>query len=63
MQNNMLDLDKNKTEKRQFLLRVSEPLMNYIEKWAEEDFRSTNCQIEYLLNECVKEQQKKKNDL
>ncbi len=46
-------------EKKQIPLRVSEKLFNAISAWAEDDFRSINGQIEYLLTECVK--QRKKN--
>lgn len=35
-------------------LRLSATLWNEIAQWAEEDFRSMNGQIEYLLTECVK---------
>ena len=45
--------------KKQVPLRLSEKLYNDIAAWAEEDFRSVNGQIEYLLTECVK--QRKKN--
>ncbi len=45
--------------KKQIPLRVSEKLFNEISAWAEDDFRSINGQIEYLLTECVK--QRKKN--
>lgn len=45
--------------KRQIPLRLSEKLYNAIAAWAEDDFRSVNGQIEYLLTECVK--QRKKN--
>ncbi len=47
------------SEKKQIPLRVSEKLYNAIADWAEDDFRSINGQIEYLLTECVK--QRKKN--
>ena len=47
------------SEKKQIPLRVSEKLFNAIADWAEDDFRSINGQIEYLLTECVK--QRKKN--
>ena len=40
-------------------LRLSEKLYNAIAAWAEDDFRSVNGQIEYLLSECVR--QRKKN--
>ena len=45
--------------KKQIPLRLSEELYNAIAAWAEDDFRSVNGQIEFLLTECVK--QKKKN--
>ena len=46
-------------EKKQVPLRLSEKLYNALAEWAEDDFRSVNGQIEYLLTECVK--QRKKN--
>jgi len=46
-------------EKKQIPLRLSSKLYNAIAAWAEDDFRSVNGQIEYLLTECVK--QRKKN--
>jgi len=46
-------------EKKQVPLRLSEKLYNDIAAWAEDDFRSVNGQIEYLLSECVR--QRKKN--
>lgn len=45
--------------KRQIPLRLSAKLYNEIAAWAEDDFRSVNGQIEYLLSECVR--QRKKN--
>ena len=48
-----------KSEKKQFVLRISGKLYNELSAWAEDDFRSVNGQIEYLLTECVK--QRKKN--
>ena len=44
--------------KKQIPLRVSEKLFNAIASWAEDDFRSINGQIEYLLTECVKQRKK-----
>ena len=46
-------------EKKQLPLRLSAKLYNALASWAEDDFRSVNGQIEYLLTECVK--QRKKN--
>lgn len=46
-------------EKKQVPLRLNEKLYNALQEWADDDFRSVNGQIEYLLTECVK--QRKKN--
>ena len=43
----------------QVLLRLSLLLFAAFDAWAEDDFRSVNGQIEYLLTECVR--QRKKN--
>lgn len=48
-----------KNEKKQVPLRLSSALYEDLASWAEDDFRSINGQIEYLLTECVK--QRKKN--
>lgn len=50
--------DKEKT-KKQMILRLSPGLWNEIAAWAEDDFRSINGQVEYLLSECVKERKKR----
>ena len=42
-------------EKKQIPLRLSKKLYDQIASWAEDDFRSVNGQIEYLLTECVKQ--------
>lgn len=44
--------------KKQIPLRVSEKLYAQLAQWAEDDFRSINGQIEYLLTECVKQRKK-----
>ena len=41
-------------KKKQVPLRLSAKLYDAIAAWAEDDFRSVNGQIEYLLTECVK---------
>ena len=46
------------TQKKQVPLRLSPKLYNAIAAWAEDDFRSVNGQIEYLLTECVRQHQK-----
>ncbi len=49
----------NDSQKKQIPLRLSPKLYAAIAAWAEDDFRSVNGQIEYLLSECVR--QRKKN--
>ena len=40
--------------KKQVLLRLAPTLWDKIASWAEDDFRSINSQIEYILSEAVK---------
>jgi hypothetical protein len=44
--------------KKQLLLRLSPTLWKELAAWAEDDFRSINGQIEYLLTEAVRERKK-----
>jgi len=45
--------DKEK-EKKQLLLRLSPSLWEELVRWSDDEFRSINGQIEYLLSECVR---------
>ena len=45
-------------QKKQVPRRLSPKLYNDLAAWAEDDFRSVNGQIEYLLSECVKQRRK-----
>ena len=47
-----------KSGKKQVPLRLSPTLWNEINKWADDEFRSINGQIEYILSEAVR---KRKN--
>ena len=47
-------------DKKQLLLRLSPSLWKELAAWAEDDFRSINGQIEFLLTECVRERKKGK---
>jgi hypothetical protein len=47
-------------DKKQLLLRISPSLWRELAAWAEDDFRSINGQIEYLLTECVRQRKKGK---
>lgn len=54
-------MEKKENERKQILLRLSSSLWQELAAWAEDDFRSINGQIEYLLTECVKQRKKGKN--
>lgn len=51
-------LKEKEKSKKQMLLRLSPTLWDEIAAWAEEDFRSINGQVEFLLTECVKKHRK-----
>ena len=46
-------------EKKQVPLRLSPELYVELSRWAEDDFRSLNGQIEYILTEAVRKRRKK----
>ena len=54
--------EQKDNSKKQIPLRLSPKLYNAIAKWAEDDFRSVNGQIEFLLTECVKKRGVKLQD-
>lgn len=41
-------------EKKKFLLRIDENIYAALEKWAADDLRSINAQMEFLLKEALK---------
>ena len=52
-------LKQKEKEKKQVLLRLAPSLWNDIAKWAEDDIRSINGQIEYILTEAVRQRKNK----
>ena len=48
-----------KEKKKQIPLRISESLWKELMLWSEDEFRSINGQIEYLLTEAVKKRRGK----
>ena len=50
------------SEKKKFLLRLDDSLYSALEKWAADDLRSVNAQIEFLLTDAVKKANRLKND-
>jgi hypothetical protein len=54
------------SKKKAFALRLNEEMLKSIEKWASDEFRSTNGQIEWMLMKSLKEakrEPKKKDKL
>ncbi len=49
---------ENQQDKKQVPLRLSAKLYRELAAWAEDDFRSVNGQIEFLLTECVRHRKK-----
>ncbi|MCJ7524071.1 MAG: Arc family DNA-binding protein [Candidatus Aminicenantes bacterium] len=45
--------------KKSFLLRLSQEMWDELERWAADDFRSVNGQIESILNEAINRRRKK----
>jgi hypothetical protein len=41
------------SKKKPFVLRIDENLLKAIEKWAADDFRSTNGQLEYIIHNAL----------
>ena len=47
-------IKQSEKARKQIILRITPSLWEEIARWAEEDFRSINGQIENLLTECVR---------
>lgn len=41
-------------KKKAFALRLDEEILEAVEKWANDEFRSTNGQIEWILNQALR---------
>ena len=42
-------------EKKRFLLRIDQEIYDALEKWAEDEFRSVNAQIEIIIKKGLKD--------
>lgn len=49
-------------KKKSFVLRLDPEMYKVLEKWAVDEFRSTNGQIEWILNKALKEAGRKKDN-
>ena len=43
------------SKRKTFVLRIDPETFNAIEKWAEDEFRSVNGQLEWIINKSLKE--------
>lgn len=49
-------------DKKNFVLRIDEEVYKALEKWASDDFRSVNGQIEWIIHHQLKEAGRLKSD-
>lgn len=42
-------------KKKPFVLRLDPEILSAVEKWAADEFRSTNGQLEWMINNALKE--------
>jgi hypothetical protein len=47
-------------DKKNFVLRIDEEVYRLLEKWASDDFRSVNGQIEWIIHQQLKETRRMK---
>ena len=50
-----------KESKKNFVLRLDTATYQLLEQWAADEFRSTNGQLEYLINKALKDAGRMKN--
>lgn len=47
--------------KKSFVLRLDDDMYKLLEKWASDEFRSVNGQLEYIINQSLINSGRKKN--
>lgn len=45
---------KKDSTTKSFILRIDADMMESIERWADDEFRSTNGQIQYILDQALR---------
>ncbi|MBO5185993.1 MAG: Arc family DNA-binding protein [Prevotella sp.] len=46
--------NNGKTKNKNFILRIDNDMMDAIEAWAADEFRSTNGQLQWIINEALR---------
>lgn len=54
--------DTRKPAEKSFLLRLDAATMELVEKWARQEFRSTNGQLQWIVNDALKRYKRRKKD-
>lgn len=49
-------------KKKPFVLRIDPELLDKVEKWAADEFRSTNGQLEWIIHRALKDEGRLKKD-
>ncbi|RYF02893.1 MAG: Arc family DNA-binding protein [Oxalobacteraceae bacterium] len=49
-------------EKKAFVLRIQAETLKELERWAQEEFRSVNGQIEFLLSDALRRRKRRSRD-
>ena len=52
--------EKKESGMKSFMLRVDAETMAAVEKWAADEFRSTNGQLQWIINEALRKSGRKK---
>jgi len=47
-------------QKKSFALRIDAELLEAVEKWAADEFRSTNGQLEWIISQAIKDAKRNK---
>jgi hypothetical protein len=51
------------TKKKTFALRLDSEILSAVERWAADDFRSTNGQLEWIIYKALKDAKRIKKNL
>lgn len=57
---NRFSMPKEDKKTKSFVLRIDSDTMDAIERWAADEFRSTNGQLQWIINEALKKHKRTK---
>jgi hypothetical protein len=49
-------------KKKAFVLRLNEETLEAVQKWADDEFRSINGQLEWIIDQSLKKEKRQKNN-